>query len=145
MKNALDQIRHKSREKLEIIERLTEESIILKQNEPKLAGKEHSAKRHAIIYVISEMESFKEVDKKIIQEELEVLDRDMWSILMAKAQGEALEKLEGCNQGEGLWAYLRIHLWFTKTTAQGKSVRRSAIMTPTRCKHEHEISAAIER
>ena len=29
-----------------------------------------------------------------------------WSILSAKAGGEAGEKLESCNQGEGLWAYV---------------------------------------
>ena len=73
------------------------------------------------------------------------LNRDMWAILCAKAEAEAEEKMDGCNQGEGLWAYLRIHLWFTRTTAQGRSLRRAGIMNPTRCKHEHEISAAIEK
>ena len=71
--------------------------------------------------------------------------RDMSSILSANTEGEAAEKLDRCNQGEGLWAYLRIHLWFTRTTAQGRSLRRAAIMNPTKCKHEHDISAAIEK
>ena len=80
-----------------------------------------------------------------MQELLSTLNTNLWAILTAKAEGEAEEKMDGCNQGEGLWAYLRIHLWFTRTTAQGRSVRRAAIMNPARCKHEHEISGAIER
>ena len=69
----------------------------------------------------------------------------MWAIPSAKAEGEAEQKMDGHNQGEGLWADLRIHLWFTRTTAQGRSIRRAAIMNPPRCKHEHEIPAAIEK
>ena len=40
---------------------------------------------------------------------------------------------------------MRIHLWFTRTTAQGGSLRRAAIMNPQKCKQEHEISASIEK
>ena len=69
----------------------------------------------------------------------------MWSILSAKAEGEAGEKLESCSQDEGLRAYIWIHLCFARTTNQGRSVRRAAIMQPPKCTHEHEISAAIER
>ena len=76
---------------------------------------------------------------------LRTLNVDMWALLSAKAEGEAEEKLESYNQGEGLWAYLRIHLWFTRTTDQGRSMRRAKIMMPTKCNHEHEISAAVER
>ena len=72
------------------------------------------------------------------------LNRDMWAILCAKTDGEAEEKMDGCNQGDGLWAYLRIHEWFTRTTAQGRSLRRAAIMNPPRCKHEHEIRSNRE-
>ena len=40
---------------------------------------------------------------------------------------------------------MRIHLWFTRTTAKGRSVRRAGIMNETKCKNEREKSAAIER
>jgi hypothetical protein len=76
---------------------------------------------------------------------LRTLNVDMWALLSAKADGEAEEKLKSCNQGERLWAYLRIHMWFTRTTDQGRSMRRAKIMMPTRCNHEYEISAAVER
>ena len=49
--------------------------------------------------------------------------------------------MEGCQQRGGLGAYLGIHWWF----AQGRSVRRAGVMNPSRCKQEHEVSAAIER
>ena len=80
-----------------------------------------------------------------MSETLRTLNTDMWAILSAKSEGEAEEKLESCTQGEGLWAYVRIHSWFTRTTDQGRSMRRAAIMQPPKCTHEHEISAAIER
>lgn len=145
LKNALDLVRPKPREKLELIERLTEEEIIVASNSLQSIDPSKASKRDAIVYIISNKHPHNSISPDAISSELESLDRDMWSILMSKATGEAEGKLEGCNQGEGLWGYLRIHLWFTKTTAQGKSLRRSAIMTPTRCKHEHEISSAIEK
>ena len=76
---------------------------------------------------------------------LTTLNVDMWAILSAKAEGQAEEKLESCTQGKGLWAYIRIHSWFTRTTDQGQSMRRAAVMQPPKCTHEHEISAAIAR
>ena len=39
---------------------------------------------------------------------IQKLNVDMWAILSSKAEEGAEEKLESCNQGEGLWGYLRI-------------------------------------
>ena len=44
---------------------------------------------------------------------------DLWSILSAKAEGEAEEKLESCTQGEGLWAYLKMHIWLLAPLIKG--------------------------
>ena len=49
MKNALDLIRPKSREKLEVVEQLTEEQVISAFNELKAKGEIISTKRQAII------------------------------------------------------------------------------------------------
>ena len=137
MKNAMEQTRPKSRPALEMLEKMTEESIQEKQEEEEML-----TKKGAIIAIMKSNYGGNEQDTEAVFEEL---NRDLWSILSAKAEGEAEEKMEGCRQGEGMWAYLRIHLWFTRTTAQGRSVRRAGIMNPARCKQEHEISAAIER
>ena len=79
-------------------------------------------KKGAIIKIIKDAYGGKAHEMEGVFEEL---IRDVWSILSANAESEADEKMEGCQQGEGLWAYLRIRLWFTRITAQGRSVRRA--------------------
>ena len=44
-----------------------------------------------------------------------------------------------------MWAYIRVHQWFNKTTELGKMSRVIDIMRPEACKHEHEIAGAIEK
>ena len=136
MKNAIDQIRPNSRNVLDHVEKLTEDEI----NEAIKQGN-FDSRRDAIINMISN----KRGGNQDLSDLLRTLNVDMWAILSAKAEGEAEEKLESCTQGEGLWAYIRVHSWFTRTTDQGRSMRRAAIMQPPKCTHEHEISAAIER
>ena len=97
-------------------------------------------KKEAIVMVMEEKHGQHHRD---LGELLKITNRDLWSILSAKSNGEAEEKMEDCAQGEGLYAYFRIHSWFTRTTAQGKNLRLAAIMNPPRCKYEHEIFAAI--
>ena len=127
MKNAMEQVRPKARNALELVEKMTEVEITTKFS---AAG--CTTKKEAIIMILEEKygQSYRN-----LEESLEMANRDMWSILSPKSSGEAEEKMEGCAQGEGLWAYFRIHLWFTRTTAQGKSLRRAGIMNPAKCKH----------
>ena len=137
LKNALEHIRPNSRQAMETLEKLSEDEV----NE--LDDKQHNNfnnKKEVIIILLNN----KRGDAQL-EEDLSTLNVDLWSVLCAKAEGEAEEQLESCTQGEGLWAYLRIHLWFTRTTDQGRSMRRAAIMQPPKCTHECEISAAIER
>ena len=118
-----------------MLEKLTEENIQEVQSEEGML-----TKKGAIMKIVKGVYGDTGQELESVFEEL---NRDLWSILSAKAEDEAEKKMEGCQQGEGLWAYLRTHLWFTRNTAQGRSVRRAGIMNPARCKHEHEISAAI--
>ena len=60
---------------------------------------------------------------KIDEDSIRDLDKDLWSTLTVKADGEALSKLKSVNQGEGLWAYIRIHHWFSQTTTRGGVAR----------------------
>ena len=75
------------------------------------------------------------------------LNRDPWAVLTAKAKdkSEADEKMRGVVQGEGMWAYVRIHKWFSQTTEQGMLNRRTNIMNPEPVKHDWEVAGAIER
>ena len=135
MKNALKQVRPIARQALEAVEKLSEEELI----DTRQKGTFDNYK-DAIIATIAHKTGSLE-----LSELLGILNVNMWALLSAKAEGEAGEKLESCNQGEGLWAYLRINLLFTRTTDQGRSMWRAKIMMPTKCTHEHEISGAIER
>ena len=128
MKNALEQIRPNARHALDVIEKLSEEDVIsIKQ-----LGNFDNYK-DSIIATVEQKHGNND-----ISDVLSTLNVDTWALLSAKAAGEAEEKLESCNQGEGIWAYLRIHLWFTRTTDQAPSMRRAIIMMPTKCNQGHE-------
>ena len=76
--------------------------------------------------------------------ELEVLNRDLCAILIAKTENEAQEKISGVPQGEGAWAYIRMHRWFRQTIEQGMINRRTNIMKPDPVKHDYMLASAIE-
>ena len=54
-------------------------------------------------------------------------------------------KANSVRDGEGLWAYVKLHQWFTKTTLQVQTNNRLRIMQPIAPKHDHEIAGAVER
>ena len=95
MKNALDLMRPRSREKLEVVEQLAEEQVIAATNDLRNQGVVVHATRQAITTLICGNPMYTNLDPQAISNELEKLDRGMWSILMAKTTGEAEEKLEG--------------------------------------------------
>ena len=76
---------------------------------------------------------------------LRSFNRDIWAVLVDKCKGEAIHKVNSAEQGEGMWAYIRVHQWFNKTTELGKMSRVIDIMRPEACKHEHKIAGAIEK
>ena len=47
--------------------------------------------------------------------------------------------------GEGLWAYIKLHQRFTKTTGQGQACNRLRIMQPMLLEHDHKAAGAVER
>ena len=107
----------KSRLALEMLEKLTEEKIQEVQSENGML-----TKKGAIIKVLTGTHGGNEQE---MESRFEELNRDLWSVLSAKAEGKAEEKMERCQQGEGLWAYMRIQLRFSRSTAQVKSVKRA--------------------
>ena len=72
-------------------------------------------------------------------------NRDVWAVLVAKSEGEAWEKSSGVCQGEGLWAYVRMHRWFKQAIEQGVINRRTAIINPEPIVKDHELAGAVER
>ena len=43
----------------------------------------------------------------------------MWWVLIEKTTGEALLRVKGVEQGQGMEAYKRLHQWFGKQTDMG--------------------------
>ena len=76
-----------------------------------------------------------------LEESLGEFNRDIWSVLDAKSEGEALGKLKSVQQGEGLMAFVRLHQWFIRTSDQGWNQRRSAIMHPGHARGQCMCSA----
>ena len=54
-------------------------------------------------------------------------------------------KINSVFDGEGVWAYVKFHQWFTKTTLQGQTNSRLRIMQPAPPKHDNEVAGAVER
>ena len=125
MKNALEQTRAQSRGMLEAVEKMTEEEVIEYH-----VNNECSSHGEGIIDMMMKKSTMPPEERGKWKGIADTLNRDMWAILCAKAESETEEKADGCNQGEGLRAYMRILLWFRRTTEQGKSLRRAAIMNP---------------
>ena len=119
MKNALEQTREQSRGMLEVVEKMTEEEIIQHNcsRASMLTSSEGFTYGESIIDLMMEKSGTAAEEKEWWKGIAKTLNRDLWAILCSKAEAEAEEKMDGCNQGEGLWAYLRILLWFTRTTA----------------------------
>ncbi len=136
MKNAIDQVRPTGRKVMEMLESITEEMVTNAS-----AREQTPTIKDTIMNVYLARLSQKYPD---LEGNLDEVNRDLWSILEAKSEGEALGKLKSVPQGEGLMAYVRLHQWFIRTTDQGQNQLRSAIMHPGQCKHDHEIASAIE-
>ena len=79
-----------------------------------------------------------------IEQHLEEMNRDLWAALSDKASREALDKMKSVPQGEDLWAYAEVHLWFCNTSEQGTINRRIVVRNPATCKHECKTASVIE-
>ena len=121
MKNAIEQTRPLARRVLEVVEKMSEEEV-----EEEGRSNQHLSYCDAIVAVYKKKY---EASNPGLETILETCNRDLWSILVAKAEGEAVSKMKACNQGDGLWAYKRLHRWFTRTTAQGISKKKIACST----------------
>ena len=62
-----------------------------------------------------------------------------------KGEGEAWVKIISVRDGEGLWAYIKLHQRFTKTTLQGQTNNRWRIRRHIAPAHDYEVAGAVER
>ena len=140
LKNALEQIKPNARKVFAFVEQISEAQIA--------DYKRHNindAAFECVMDIYDNQGNQYKAKYPDIEEELEKMNRDLWSILVAKAKDEAWEKISGVQQGEGLWAYIRMHRWFKQTTEQGMINRRTSIMDPDPIKQDHMLASGIER
>ena len=94
MKTAMEQTRPKSRPALETLENMSEESIQEKQAKEEMPTKKGTTAIMKSKYGCDEQDTHCWTN----------WPWDLWSILSAKAEGEAEEKMEGGQQRQGMWA-----------------------------------------
>ena len=126
-KNAMEQIRPSVRMGLTFIENLKESEV----NEY-----HHSTTNDSQCTSIQQLYERTYSDKyPEVGEHLMKLNRELWAVLKAKAKykSDADDKIKSVKQGEGLWAYIRVHGWFNQTTEQGMINRMTSIMKPDPC------------
>ena len=71
-------------------------------------------------------------------------NQDMWWVLIEKTTGEALLRVKGVEQGQGMEAYKRLHQWFGKQTDMGLAELRQRVIRPNQAKREEDIARCIE-
>ncbi len=75
----------------------------------------------------------------------QVFKEELYVVLIDKAEGEALTRIRGVKEGEGIEAYLAVYKWFTGTTGMQITERMKNIMMPNTPKNEADIADAIDR
>ena len=112
-KHVFEQTRPKSRNALAFLESFSDTEI-----ESNFSPSKHNCKFDCIweIYQDQYVNEYPGLETS-----LEDLTRDLWAILIAKSgsKSDADDKTKGVAQGEGFWAYLRVHKWFNQTIEQG--------------------------
>ena len=137
LKNALEQTKKKSRRILVWLETLKENEV---EQEIELG-----VSGMGRIEAIKEMWKQKTDKGEVIEQDIEEINRDIWAILVDKSGGEAWNKVNNAGEGEGAWAYIKLHQWFSKTTQQGRVINRVKIMQPETPKHDWEVASAVEK
>ena len=80
-----------------------------------------------------------------IDGKLEALDSELSSVLIEKTEGETYDKVHATEAGDGMMAFIKMHNWFSRITESGVTNRLISIMKPKACKHNWEVTGAIEK
>ena len=72
------------------------------------------------------------------------INEELWWILVDKTTGEALQRIRGCPEGQGIEAYRRLHQWHAGRSAATLQELRDQVMRPKEAKTEAEVAIRIE-
>ena len=75
---------------------------------------------------------------------MEGASRDIWKVLIDKAEAEAYDKIKTISQGEGLKAYAVIYRWFTDVSGLGLAEQARRLMHPEPPKKEDDLAEHVE-
>ena len=76
---------------------------------------------------------------------LDRFNEDLYTVLMDKAEGEAVTRLKSRKSGEGVMAYMLIYKWYSSSSGQALSDKTARGMAPPVPKTEADIAEAIEK
>ena len=101
LKNCIEQVRPKSRQVLAYLEQIKESEVLdyAKHHiNPTIFGNIYD------LYCARYQSGAPDIEPYV-----EEMNRDLWAILSDEASGEALDKIKSIPQGEGPWAYVKVH------------------------------------
>ena len=70
---------------------------------------------------------------------------ELYGLLVDRTEGEALERVQGGAEGDGIEAYGRLVLWYMHTTPLNLQKRCAASVTPMPVKKDEDLASAIEK
>ncbi len=113
-------------------------------------GQVEGAHEEFIQLLVRETDLGRELDKVVgdsrihYGEEFKRVSRDVWNILMDKAENAAYDKIKMVHKGEGVTAYGLWYRWFTDVPGLGLAEQASMLMHPSPPKREEELADHVE-
>jgi len=130
-KNALNQSRQDGRKLITWMEH-----VVAKSNQLE--------REHATILSFDSQCTRRDYDREGFKTDYDVMNGDLYAVLIDKAKGEALKRVREANEGDGLVAYCKVHKWMTEMSMMGKGERTRKLMAPRTAKNEEEVADMIE-
>ena len=70
--------------------------------------------------------------------------RDVYSIIVDKAEGEAWDKIKAVPGTDGLEVYMNLYRWFTEISGLGLTSQAMKLMHPDPPKREEDIAECLD-
>ena len=67
----------------------------------------------------------------------------MYSVLKEKTEGEAVEKVNRGDKGDGLEAYRRLNQWFSVLSGLDMTAKRASVIRPTPPTREDQVMQKV--
>ena len=121
-KNAYEQVRLYARKNLHWLDTVKEKNILqdIEVEHANMTGAEAVLEQLGVEHMKDMQNGGTKFDG--MKENMVELNRDLWSILLDKCEGEAWMKINSVRDGEGLWAYIKSISSLQKPVSKGKPI-----------------------